>query len=193
MKKTEKRGAVNKKPVYKKWWFWAIVVVVIIAVIGMQGEEKEQANGGTKVEKVENSADSASKSDDSNSAQKKEFYAVGDTVEVGEAAYTLNSVTLVDDRNEFADEQPQYVIAVDYTMKNNSDKDLPVGMDLSAYDPQDKKMDSYPLDNTMGAVAAGKAIDCVQHFGLNELGEVELQFAPAISLEKTADFKVNVQ
>lgn len=122
-----------------------------------------------------------------------EFYNVGDSVKVGDATYTLTSVSLTDERNQFDETNPAYVIAVSYTMENNSDEDLPVGMDLSAYGPDDKKLESYPNDNTMGSVAAGKKMDCVEHFGLGELGEVELQFAPAISLEKTANFKANVQ
>ncbi|MEO1782282.1 DUF4352 domain-containing protein [Enterococcus diestrammenae] len=181
----------EKKPFYKKIWFWILVVVVIaIGASSLGGGDK--SNGGEKV----SSAQSSEKKDTAESTKESEtaeFYNVGDSVKVGDATYTLTSVSLTDERNQFDETNPAYVIAVSYTMENNSDEDLPVGMDLSAYGPDDKKLESYPNDNTMGSVAAGKKMDCVEHFGLGELGEVELQFAPAISLEKTANFKANVQ
>ena len=29
-----KCGAKNKKPIYKKWWFWVIIAVIILGIIG---------------------------------------------------------------------------------------------------------------------------------------------------------------
>lgn len=29
-----KCGAKNKKPIFKKWWFWVLIVIVIIGVFG---------------------------------------------------------------------------------------------------------------------------------------------------------------
>ena len=33
-------GAKNKKPIFKKWWFWAIIVVIVIA-IGTSGNDAD--------------------------------------------------------------------------------------------------------------------------------------------------------
>ena len=27
-------GAKNKKPIFKKWWFWVLVVIIIGSIIG---------------------------------------------------------------------------------------------------------------------------------------------------------------
>lgn len=179
----------EKKPFYKKWWFIAIMVIVVIGVIGSLGggnKSNKNKNGGQKVTQSE------TKSKEKKSAE-KEFYGIGDSVDVGGVVYTLNSVETTDERNEFDDKKPENVIKVSYTMENKNEKDVPVGMDVSAYGPDSKKLESYPNDNTMGSVAKDKKIDVVQHFGLNELGEVELQFAPLVSIKDTADFKVNVE
>ena len=44
-----KCGAKNKKPIYKKWWFYALVVFVLLGVIGSAGGN----NGGTTTAKTE--------------------------------------------------------------------------------------------------------------------------------------------
>ena len=37
-------GAKNKKPIYKKWWFWVIAVFLVIGIVGsMSGGSDEQA------------------------------------------------------------------------------------------------------------------------------------------------------
>lgn len=181
------RTYVQKKPIYKKWWFWLIIVIIIVGAFGTQESSSKKSNGGTKVTKTSGSKSKESSSEENN------YYSVGDSVNVGDIIYTLHSVELTDERNQFDDTNPEYVIKVSYTMENKTDSDVPVGTDVSAYGPDTKKLDTYANDNTLGSVAVGKSIDVVQHFGLNQLGEIELQFAPMISLEKTADFKVNVQ
>lgn len=177
----------QQKPIYKKWWFWLIIVVVVIGAVGSQGAGKDKANGGTK---VDNKTSKDNKKEDKKA--EPDFYTVGDSVQVGDATYTLNGVSLSEERNQFDDSNPTYVVKIDYTMENNTDKDLPVGMDLAVYGPDDKKLTTYANQNTMGAVAPGKKMDVSQHFGLDELGDIEMQFSPLISVEKTANFKATV-
>ncbi len=193
-----------KKPFYKKVWFWVLVVVLVIGVGGALGggDDSSASNGGTKVEKEEPKAEQvdakASESTVENttvesSAPSIEYYQVGDTVQVGDAEYTLTGAELTDERNEFDDSNPAQVVKISYTVKNNGTDDIPVGMDVEVYGPDDKKAEEYPNDNTMGSVASGKQMDCVQHFGINSTGDIEIHFAPIISLEDSAIFKVNVQ
>lgn len=41
-----KCGGRNKQPIFKKWWFWAIVVVVVFGAIGSRGSG-ETVDSGT--------------------------------------------------------------------------------------------------------------------------------------------------
>ncbi|MDA3972729.1 DUF4352 domain-containing protein [Enterococcus thailandicus] len=179
----------EKKPFYKRVWFWILAVIVVFIVGGALGggNDKKAAskNGGEKVEKSSSST-SASKEETEN------FYNVGDTVKVGDAEYTLNTVELTDERNQFDETQPAQVVKITYTMTNNGDEDLPVGMDVEVYGPDNKKASTYPNDNTMGSVAPGKSMDCTAHFGLNQNGEIEVHFSPLVSFEKAAKFKAAV-
>ncbi|MCU2262299.1 DUF4352 domain-containing protein, partial [Enterococcus faecalis] len=165
-----------KKPFYKRVWFWILAVILIViigsALNGGSDSNKASDNGGEKVTKSSTSA-SSSKEEKSDT-----FYKIGDTVKVGDAEYTLNSVELTDERNQFEENQPAQVIKITYTVKNDGDSDIPVGMDVEVYGSDNKKSETYPNDNTMGSVAPGKEMDCVAHFGLNQTGEIEIHFSP---------------
>lgn len=183
----------EKKPFYKKIWFWILAVVIIAgaaAALG-GGDDNKASNGGEKVENSSSNKEAAETSKSSES-EADSFYKVGDTVKVGDAEYTLTAVEATDERNEFDDTNPAAVVKITYTVKNNGEEDLPVGIDVEVYGPDDKKADSYPNDNTMGSVASGKSMDCVAHFGVNSTGEIEIHFAPAISFEKAAKFKATI-
>lgn len=172
----------EKKPFYKRVWFWVLVVLVVSGAIGstIDNEPKSGSKGNSAPSSV--------------SKKTEKTYTVGDTVTVGDVTYTLNDVQLTDERNEFEDSNPEKVIKVTYHVKNNSDDDLPIGADLNAYGPDNKKLETYPLtDTTMDAVAPGKEADVTTGFGLNGSGKVELQFAPLVSVKKAAKFIVKVQ
>ncbi|EMG1480396.1 DUF4352 domain-containing protein [Enterococcus faecalis] len=179
-----------KKPFYKRVWFWILAVILIViigsALNGGSDSNKASDNGGEKVTKSSTSA-SSSKEEKSDT-----FYKIGDTVKVGDAEYTLNSVELTDERNQFEEKQPAQVVKITYTVKNDGDSDIPVGMDVEVYGSDNKKSETYPNDNTMGSVAPGKEMDCVAHFGLNQTGEIEIHFSPLVSFEKAAKYKVPV-
>lgn len=122
------------------------------------------------------------------------YYKVGDTVKVGKVTYTLKSVEVTSERNEFADDQPKNVIKVVYHVKNNDDKDLPIGADLNVYGPDNSKLKTYPIDNTtVDAIAPGKEADVTTGFGADKLGTFELQFSPLVSTEKPVKFRVKVK
>lgn len=38
-------GAKNKKPIFKKWWFWLIIVIVLIGIIGASGSGDDTGAG----------------------------------------------------------------------------------------------------------------------------------------------------
>ena len=142
------------------------------------------------------STDTSSKDKTSKTATSKkapEFKKVGDTGEINGVKYTLKNVTTVQDRNEYSDTKPKNVIKVEYAIQNDSKEEISVGMDLEVYGPDNKKLESYPLDNSMDSLAAGKAYDAVQFFGTDNLGEFELQFSPIVDFSgKTLKFKATV-
>lgn len=176
------------KPFYKKVWFW-VLAVIIIAIIGGSLGESNNKNGGEKISSQNQTETTKTTQSSSNAI---EFYKIGDTVKVGDASYTLNSVELTDERNQFEDEQPANVVKINYTVKNESDSDIPVGADVEVYGSDDKKSESYANENTLGSVAPGKQMDVIAHFGLNQTGDIEIHFSPLVSFEKATIFKATV-
>ncbi|WP_436651807.1 DUF4352 domain-containing protein [Latilactobacillus sakei] len=172
---------VQKKPAYKRVWFWILVVLVMIIAGSALGGNKD--NGGKKVSSTNTSSkkESASK-----------LYKLGDTVKVGDVTYTLKSVEKTDERNEYEEEKPANVIKVVYHVKNNGKEDLPVGTDLNVYGPDNNKLKTYALENTMDAVAAGKEMDVTAAYGSDKMGKFELQFAPLVSIKQAAKYQVEV-
>lgn len=64
----------SKKPIYKKWWFWAIIVVFLLASLGNQGTKDGIENGTNDTiaptqseEQVNDTANPASAEEQSNS------------------------------------------------------------------------------------------------------------------------------
>lgn len=182
--KDESRNVyVQKQPFYKKVWFWLLVVFLVFIGFGVAGSKDD--NGGSKISHKEAT---------SKKINKVNYYKIGDSVKVRNVIYTLKSAEVVSERNEFEEDQPKYVIRVVYHVKNDSDKDIPVGADLDAYGPDNNKLKSYPVsDATLGSVAAGKEMDVIDGFGTDKLGNIELQFAPLVSTAKAAKFKVKVK
>lgn len=163
----------------------ALIGAVFLAGVGLSAcsNSNNDTQGGTKVTKSSH-----------NSKPKIKYYKVGDTVKVGKVEYTLKSVTTTSYRNEFADEKPKNVIKVVYHVKNDGKQDLTIGTDLNAYGPDNSKLKDYPIeDSTFDSVAPGKEADVTTGFGTKKLGSFELQFAPLVSTEKAAKFKVTVK
>lgn len=125
--------------------------------------------------------------------QKSKTLAIGDSAEFKDSKFTLKSVSTTDERNQFDKTKPNKVIKVEYELENLSDSELPYGMDLTVYDGAGNKMELYALDNSMGAVASGKKVQGVQHFGIMEGGKIEIQYKPVISFDDPAVFEVEVK
>lgn len=103
-------GAKNKKPIYKRWWFWVIVALVLISVIaGSTGEEK------AKEDKVYNS---------SAETTAPQTYAIGDTITTDKFEIRVKSVqTQTSVGGQYSSETPAeggIYVCVDFEYKNIS-------------------------------------------------------------------------
>mgnify|MGYP001484218023 FL=1 len=126
-------------------------------------------------------------------AEESKTLTVGDTAEFDDVKFTLKDVTTTDERNEFADSDPNAVIKIEYELENISDDDVPYGTEITVYDADGNKMESYPLDNDMGSLAPGKKIQGAEHHGVDALGTIEIHFEPLISFENAAVFEVEIE
>ncbi|MGN8646635.1 DUF5067 domain-containing protein [Gracilibacillus sp. HCP3S3_G5_1] len=174
-----------------------LLLTMVLAACGTEdGNEEGSTDSSTNAEEQadtnEEDAEATEEEEDSEETESNETLTVGDSAEVDGVKFTLKSVSTTDERNEFADEDPTMVVKIEYEIENNKDEEIPIGMDLEVYDNTGSKMDSYPLENTMGSLQPGKNIQGEEHFGIEE-GPIEIYFAPLVSFEDAAIFTAEVE
>ena len=116
-------GAKNKKPIFKKWWFWAIIVVLIIA-IGTSGNDTDSgntSNNTTNPNQNISSNDTNSTTDNKPKEPAKTEYNVGDTIEDGNTKIVLMSSGDYVEENEFMQpEEGKKYIFLQFAFENIS-------------------------------------------------------------------------
>lgn len=125
---------VQKKPFYKRVWFW-ILAIIVIAVIGSSMGGNKSDDSAKKVESTSSkSADKASSSTPAATTEKTTFK-VGETAEYKGVQFKVNKVDFTngDPDVDTLDNGKQYVV-VNITITNNGD-------DKYDYNPLDYKLD----------------------------------------------------
>lgn len=70
-KKSHKQ--VSKKPIYKKWWFWVIIVFVVVAVFGNSGSKEDSEQSNTADETSTSEFTSSTETSDNTAASSLDF------------------------------------------------------------------------------------------------------------------------
>ncbi len=200
----------EKKKFYKKPAFW-IIVVVIVAIVGIaahkikQEQEAREARAlVSSLVKEDNSKDDDDDYDDyddddddvddDDSDSDETYHKVGESAKVDGVTYTLKSVELTDERNEFEDKQPKYVVKVIYHIKNETGDEITIGNDSDVYDPDNTKLEEYAIDGTgLDSLADGKEADVTVGYSADKLGTFELQFCPSSDDAEPVKFTADVQ
>lgn len=200
----------EKKKFYKKPVFW-IIVVVIVAIVGIaahkikQEQEAREARAlVSSLVKEDNSKDDDDDYDDyddddddvddDDSDSDETYHKVGESAKVDGVTYTLKSVELTDERNEFEDKQPKYVVKVIYHIKNETGDEITIGNDSDVYDPDNTKLEEYAIDGTgLDSLADGKEEDVTVGYSADKLGTFELQFCPIDDDADPVKFTADVQ
>lgn len=128
----------EKKPFYKKVWFWILVVIVVAGIGGsLGGGDKDKAADSTKESsavKTENDKNTQASSEPAkeSEAPEEQTYKIGDTVTVGTVNYVINSKEVKDTvGGEYTAKTAnnKYLI-LDVTITNNGDKAITIADDF---------------------------------------------------------------
>lgn len=160
----------------KKWLALGFSFLSVSVLIACGNSEKSSKSSSNEV-KTEQSSTKETKTEES--SEKKSTYSVGDKIIFEKfAEYTITNVEWSDERNEFDDTNPDKVLKVTYNVKNLSDKDMPVGIDIDLY-VGGNKMENYANEHTMGSITPGRSMEgAVEHFGVKGEGDLELEIKP---------------
>lgn len=172
-------GAKNKKPIFKKWWFW---VIVAILVVGIAGGSSGGSNEPEKVGEVEASASSPAPSED----VKTEF-TVGDIVQLNDIVVTLTDVSENTGAQFFTPTDGNVFVVCEFEIENNSSADIAVSSMLSFEAYVDDYATSMSLSAMLsvdtaqldGTIAAGKKMHGVIGYEVPEdWSNIEVRFTP---------------
>lgn len=214
----------EKKKFYKKPVFWIIVAIVaaIVGIASYQiGQEQDGEDTNDRVSSilkddgvdddddadtddsddddyddyVDDDDDSADDDDvDTDDDSEETYHKVGESAKVDGVTYTLKSVELTDERNEFEDKQPKYVVKVIYHIKNETGDEITIGNDSDVYGPDNTKLEEYAIDGTgLDSLADGKEADVTVGYSADKLGTFELQFCPSGDDADPVKFTAEVQ
>jgi hypothetical protein len=129
-KRGEMGDNTNKKPIYKKWWFWVIIGVIIIIGIGSQGSSGNNSTSSTN--NVSNNAPSSDNSPSDSTPTKQPL-----------ASLVINSASLTESSSSYSTlKAGQKYIKVNITVKNNAVEcsnrisNSEINCELSAYNFQ---------------------------------------------------------
>lgn len=128
----------EKKPFYKKVWFWILVVIVVAGIGGsLGGGDKDKAADSTKESsavKTENDKNTKASSDPAkeSEAPAEQIYKIGDKVPVGTVEYVISSKEVKDQvGGEYtAQNAKAKYLVLDVTITNNGDKAITIADDF---------------------------------------------------------------
>lgn len=119
-----------KKPIFKKWWFWVIIVIVLAAIFGDSG-----TNDGTK-----NRANDASNSTEQQATTSSDKIVETEQTNISSDKFIEDVKTVIHDAISSEDEE-----ITDVTLKN---EDLHITVDLSNADPAPLTIEDLALSRT---------------------------------------------
>lgn len=126
-KKCPSCGAKNKKPIYKKWWMWLIILLLAFILIGSLGSGEKDKDSNTDSTPQSETTDN-NKTDDT-----KEFYSVGEEVKSGDNILIINSVEKSNGSEWDKPKDGNEFVIVSVTIKNGGSSEI-------SYNPFDFKM-----------------------------------------------------
>ncbi|MED0676946.1 DUF4352 domain-containing protein [Aneurinibacillus thermoaerophilus] len=130
-----------KKPIYKKWWFW-LLVVIVLGAIGNSGEDKPQE---TATAPVTQSA-STQPAEAPKAEAPAKTYKVGEAVPVENFIYTVSKISNKKQiGNEFLNKKTENTFLVIDVAIKNGDKEARM-MDTSLFKLKDANGTEYDPD-----------------------------------------------
>lgn len=115
---------VQKKPFYKRVWFWILVVILVIIAFGSMGGNSDKAT------KVNSTANSKSSTKDVS----KETFKVGDTIKADGVTLKVNKVDFNDGSSISQPDSGKSYVIINVTITN-------VDKSKVSYNPLDFKID----------------------------------------------------
>jgi hypothetical protein len=156
-------GAKNKKPVYKKWWFWTIIAILLIIIFSPKGNDRGNPASTSGMP-----------------TPQKDTFGVGEATTLNDIVVILKGVDENAGKDYNKPEDGKVFVLCAFEIENNSSKDISISslMSFDAY------VDDY---STNMSLSAQMTSDLGQLDGSVASGK---KMSGAIGYEVPADWKV---
>lgn len=146
----------KKKPFFKRWWFWVIVLIIGIGMLGSNEDDKNKGDKNSESDKIVVNQDEDKKEDDKKDVEPEEIvYQIGDSFTSGNLGIVVEEV---EEKREFKSDN-QFIkdvttegkfIVITAKLTNNDTKARTFSsMQFKIIDDQEREFDAYTDANLM--------------------------------------------
>ena len=190
----------KKKPLYKKWWFWALIALVLIVAAGSPDSEDSSQNLNTTIDSqstistnTPSQAESSAPSQAETTApsQADNYYAVGDVINANGLEITYVSAEKYESDNMFLQPNDGYMyIRLMLSAKNTSKTDQGIySFEFECYADGMKMESVYFSDNdlTDGRLSSGRTTEGYIYFSVPiNASNIEIEYETSFWTDKKA-------
>lgn len=179
-------GAKNKKPIFRRWWFWGLLIVLFFALISSCGGSDNAEPAATETGNINISDVQVIEPDDSTTQQT--VFHVGDALTDGDLEIVYMSSGTYDEENEFLqpNEGEKYIF-LELAFKNISDDNNAHVSTYNFYCYADGFAAEmyYGSDDSLSAtLSPGRTASGYIYFSVPEdANEIEIEYEPNVFLE----------
>lgn len=180
----------QKKPIYKRWWLWVIVVVVIGAIASQGGDDTPKLSADQGASQGQEQAASGTTGDVSEGeAEAPEFFKLGETVETKVMKVTLTNMETSEGEEFLEPDEGNEFVLLDLTIENISDKDIVISsilgfnayVDDSAMNEDYTALTSAKKETMDATVAPGKKMSGTLGYQVpKDWKEIEIHYEPEV-------------
>lgn len=175
----------EKKPIYKKWWVWALIILVVIIIVGMGGDD----NTNTVKPSTETSATSNGTSNENTKVK------VGEEISTNDAKITFISASDYTSYKQYsAPKSGNKIIRAEFSFENISNSDIYLD-NIDCYADGEKCETYYSADDykspTLESLSAGKKVKAIVYYEVPiNAGNIMLEYETNIWTNSKIEFIV---
>ena len=181
----------EKKPIFKKWWFWVIVGIVVISIVSSGNKETTPSTGTTNT----NNSSVSSKTETTTPADP--FYHAGDVIDANGLKITYVKAEKHEEKNQFLQPKDGYMyIKLFLSVENTSSSDRFISsLEFDCYADGKKQEVYYGGDETLegGTLSSGRKDEGYIYFSVpKDATDIEVEYETSFWTDKKAILKVEL-
>ena len=180
----------QKKPIYKKWWFWLIIGIIVVSVISTGDSKTETSSGSAPVSQNETSPAQVE-----TTTAPDPFYHVGDVIDANGLKITYVKAEKHKESNKYLQPEDGYMyIKLYLSAENTSSSDCYISsFEFDCYADGKKQEAYYTSDEALegGTLSSGRKDEGYIYFTV-PAKDIEVEYETSFWSDKKAILKVEL-